>query len=81
MFGLVAQRLFSCVWADGRVMAGLSPCVSPDLVTDRCGADCRIDKSGHSWRHDTGGAPLIEKTEEDPATCPIGQQAGELDKG
>ena len=27
------------------------------------------------WRE-----PLIEKTEKDPANCPIGQQAGDLDK-
>lgn len=34
----------------------------------------------HSWWHETGGTPLIEKTEEDAATCPIGRQAGDLDK-
>jgi hypothetical protein len=62
-------------------MAGISPCASPDLVSERSGADCWIDKSGYSWRHETGGKPLIEKTEEGPATCTIGQQAGDLDKG
>jgi hypothetical protein len=61
-------------------MAALPPRAGPGLGSGYCGADCGIDKSGlmaaRIWR-----AAVIEKTEEDPATCPIGRQAGDLDKG
>jgi hypothetical protein len=61
-------------------MVGLPPCAGPALVSGYRGADCGIDMSGTHGGTNLA-VPLIEKTEEDPATCPIGQQAGDLDKG
>lgn len=61
-------------------MAALPPCASPGLIRGYCGGlwyrQERPLMAARIWR----GA-VIEKAEEDPATCPIGRQAGDLDKG
>jgi hypothetical protein len=44
-----------CLSGRNRVMAALLPCARPDLVSEHCGADCGIDESGHSWRHESSG--------------------------
>lgn len=61
-------------------MAALPPRASPGLVSGfRRGLRDRQERplmAARIWR----GA-VIENTEEDPATCPIGRPAGDLDKG